>query len=148
MHLDYKRANEWSSKVIAAAIEVHRIKGAGLLESIYEKCLMRELELRGIPAENQVLVRVEYKGFTFDEPLRLDVYVDRCLIMELKAVEVVLPIHKAKLMSYMKLMDAPIGLIMNFHELILKRGIKRMILKGAGPWPSPSCTRRCSGSQD
>ena len=131
MHQDYERANEWSSKVIASAIELHRVKGPGLIESIYEKCLMRELELRGIPAENQVLVRVEYKGFTFDEPLRLDVYVDRCLIMELKAVEAVLPIHKAKLISYMKLMDAPIGLNINFHELILKRGIKRMILKGA-----------------
>ena len=131
MHKDFKCADEWSNKVIGAAIEVHRVKGPGLLEEIYEKCLIREMELRGIPARNQLVVPVEYKGLTFDQPLRLDVYVDKCLIVELKAVEAILPVHKAQLMSYMKLLDAPLGLLINFHELILKKGIKRFVLPGA-----------------
>lgn len=94
--------------MIGAAIEVHRQKGPGLLESIYEKCLMRELELRAIPARNQRSVPVEYKGLVFEETLKLDVFVDDCLILELKAVETVLPIHKAQLLSYLKLLNAPI----------------------------------------
>ena len=133
MHPKYRRADEWSRKLIGAAIEVHRLKGPGLLEPIYEKCLMRELFLQNIPAKNQVVVPIEYKGYMFEEPLRLDVYVDDCLLVELKAVETILPIHKAQLFSYMKLLDAPIGLLINFHELVLKDGIKRMILPGAGP---------------
>ena len=131
MHPEFKRADAWSKKFIGAAIEVHRNKGPGLLESIYEKCLMRELELQGIPAKDQLIVTVEYKGYTFDEPLKLDVYVDNCLIMELKAVENVLPIHKAQLMSYMKLLNVPVGLLINFHEVKLVDGIHRMILPGA-----------------
>ncbi len=131
MHKDFKRADAWSGKVIGAAIEVHRQKGPGLIEEIYEKCFMRELQLQNIPAENQTVVPIEYKGLTFDQPLRLDVYVDKCLIVELKAVETVLPVHKAQLMSYMKLLDAPLGLLINFHEVTLKRGIHRMVLPGA-----------------
>ena len=131
MHPDFQRADQWSKKVIGAAIEVHRQKGPGLLERIYEKCLMRELELQGIPARNQVVVAVEYKGYTFEEPLKLDVYVDGCLIVELKAVETVLPIHKAQLLSYMKLLNAPVGLLINFHEMKLVDGIHRLILPGA-----------------
>jgi GxxExxY protein len=131
VHPDFQRADQWSKKVIGAAIEVLRQKGPGLLESIYEKCLMRELELQGIPARNQVVVAVEYKGYTFEEPLKLDVYVDGCLIVELKAVETVLPIHKAQLLSYMKLLNAPVGLLINFHEMKLVDGIHRLILPGA-----------------
>jgi GxxExxY protein len=131
MHPRYERAHAWSKAVIGAAIEVHRRKGPGLLESIYERCLMRELELRGIPAVNQVVIPIEYKGLVFEESLRLDVYVDSCLIVELKAVEEVLPIHKAQLLSQMKLLDAPLGLLINFHEMVLKNGIHRMILPGA-----------------
>jgi GxxExxY protein len=131
VHPRYARAHEWPSRVIGAAMEVHREKGPGLIESIYEKCLIRELELKDIPAVNQVVVPVEYKGYTFDEPLKLDVYVDGCLILELKAVQEVLPIHKAQLLSYMKLLDAPLGLLINFHELVLKDGIHRLILPGS-----------------
>jgi GxxExxY protein len=131
MHKDFVRADQWTGKVIGAAIEVHRQKGAGLLEEIYEKCFMRELAIQKIPAESQITVPIEYKGFTFDYPLILDVYIDKCLIVELKAVECILPIHKAQLMSYMKLLDAPLGLLINFHEVILKNGIHRMILAGA-----------------
>ncbi len=131
MHPLYEKANALSYKVIGAALEVHKDKGSGLYEAIYEKCLMRELELQGIPAINQLNVPVEYKGYTFEEPLRLDVIVDESLILELKSVETVMPAHKAKWLSYMKLMDIPLGLIINFHEPILKNGISRMILPGA-----------------
>ena len=131
MHKDYERANRWTERVIGAAIEVHRHKGPGLLEEIYEKCLMRELEIQCVPAENQTIVPIEYKGFRFDQPLKLDIYVDRCLIIEVKAVDRILPVHKAQLLSYMKLLDAPLGLLVNFHELRLKDGIHRLILAGA-----------------
>src|SRR5262245_59952962 len=131
MHPLYEKADKLSSEVIGAAIEVHRHKGPGLIESIYEQCMLRELELRSIPATTQKLVRVEYKGLIFDEPLRFDVLVDDCLLVELKAVEILHPSSKAQLFSYMKLLDIPIGLLINFHEPILKNGISRMILPGA-----------------
>jgi len=90
-----------------------------------------ELELRSIPATTQKLVRVEYKGLVFDEPLRFDILVDDCLLVEVKAVEVLHPSSKAQLFSYMKLLDVPIGLLINFHEGVLKNGFSRMILPGA-----------------
>jgi len=91
----YEKADDLSAKVIGAAIEVHRNKGPGLIESIYERCLLRELELRGISATTQKIVRVEYKGLLFDEPLRFDLLVDDCLLVELKAVEVLHAASKA-----------------------------------------------------
>ena len=131
MHPLYEKADRLSQLVIGAAIEVQRHKGPGLIESIYERCLLRELELRSVPATTQKIVRVEYKGLVFDEPLRFDVLVDGCLLVELKAVETVHPSSKAQLFSYMKLLDVPIGLLINFHEPVLKNGIARMILPGA-----------------
>ena len=92
---------------------------------------MRELDLLSIPAATQKLVRVEYKGLVFNAPLRFDLLVDDCLLVELKAVEILHPSSKAQLFSYMKLLDIPIGLLINFHEPILKNGISRMILPGA-----------------
>ena len=133
MHPSYEKADRLSSEVIGAAIEVHRQQGAGLIESIYERCLLRELDLRSIPATTQKIVRVEYKGLVFDEPLRFDLLVDNCLLVELKAVEVLHPSSKAQLFSYMKLLDIPIGLLVNFHQPVLKNGICRMILPGAKP---------------
>lgn len=131
MHSKFRQADALSKEIIGAAIEVHRHKGPGLLETIYEKCLMRELEIRKIPAARQRIVPIEYKGLVFEEPLKVDIIIDDCLIVELKAVEQVLPKHKAQLMSYMKLLDAPIGLLFNFHELTLVSGTHRMILPGA-----------------
>jgi GxxExxY protein len=78
-----------------------------------------------------LIVPIEYKGYTFEEPLRLDILVDDCLLLELKSVETVHPIHKAQLLSYMKLIDVPIGLVLNFHEIQMRDGIHRMILPGA-----------------
>ena len=131
MHPLFEKADRLSREVIGAAIEVHRLKGPGLIESIYEKCLLRELSLRGLSAVNQRLVRIEYKGLVFEEPLRFDVLVEECLLLELKSVQDVLPIHKAQLLSYMKLLDVPVGLLINFHEEKLVDGIHRMILPGA-----------------
>ena len=131
MHPLYERADSLSGEVIGAGIEVHRRKGPGLIESIYERCLLRELELRSIPATTQKIVRVEYKGLVFDEPLRFDLLVDNCLLVELKAVEILHPSSKAQLFSYMKLLNIPLGLLINFHEPVLKSGIFRMILPGA-----------------
>jgi GxxExxY protein len=101
--------------------------------------LLRELELRSIPAATQKIVRVEYKGLVFDEPLRFDLLVDDCLLVELKAVELLHPSSKAQLFSYMKLLGIPIGLLINFQETVLKNGIFRMILPGAN---------RTEGSED
>ncbi|MFZ5495860.1 MAG: GxxExxY protein [Verrucomicrobiota bacterium] len=132
MHPKYPKADALSPAIIGAAIEVHRNKGPGLVESINERGLMHELGLRGFPSVNQRIVRIEYKGFVFEEPMRLDVLVDDCLIVEDKVVERILPIHKAQLLSYMKLLDIPVGLLINYHEPLLKDGITRLILPGAG----------------
>ncbi|MEA3164394.1 MAG: hypothetical protein QOE88_2212 [Verrucomicrobiota bacterium] len=126
-----ERANAWSQIVIGAAIEVHRLKGPGLLEEIYSKCLGRECELRDIPFVKELRVSLEYKGLVFDQSLRVDILVDNLLIVELKAVEKILPIHKAQLLSYLKLLNKPLGLLINFHEPILKNGIYRMMLEDA-----------------
>lgn len=131
MHEQYEKADRLSKEVIGAAIEVHRIMGPGLLESIYEKCLLRELELRKLEAANQDEVRIEYKGLIFAQELRFDILVERCLLLELKAVQEVQPIHKAQLLSYMKLMNIPLGLLINFHAVRLVDGISRMILRDA-----------------
>jgi GxxExxY protein len=131
MHPLFTKADQLSHEVIGAAIEVHRLKGPGLLESIYEKCLMRELSLRRVTFVSQQIVKVEYKGLVFEEPLRFDLLVESCLLVELKSVQEILPIHKAQLLSYMKLLDVPVGLLINFGELKLSDGLSRMILPGA-----------------
>ena len=131
MHPNFEKADRLSREVIGAAIEVHRVMGPGLLESIYEKCLLHELELRGLRALRQQQVKIDYKGFEFQEELKFDLLVEGVLLLELKAVQEVLPIHKAQLLSYMKLLDVPLGLVMNFHELKIVDGTFRMMLPGA-----------------
>src|SRR5881397_1624569 len=131
MHALFERASGLTEAIIAAAIEVHRDKAPGLIESIYEWCLLKELELRGLECVSQKSVLIEYKGFTREEPLRFDVLVESCVLVEAKAVEKVLPIHKAQLLSYMKLLNVPVGLIINFHEMKVADGVHRLILPGA-----------------
>lgn len=131
MHPLYPQADSLSRTVIGAAIEVHKSTGPGLLESIYEKCLAHELGLRGHKTCNQKTVRITYKNLVVEEPLRCDMLVDDCLILELKTVEHLAPIHKAQLLSYMKLMNIPIGLLINFNSLRLVDGIERLVLRGA-----------------
>ena len=131
MHPLFSQASGITHDVIGAAIEVHKDKGPGLLESIYEWCLTKELQLRGHQVQDQDYVVIHYKQFSKEEPLRFDLLVDKCLFVEAKAVEQVHPIHKAQLLSYMKLLDIPLGLVINFHELKLTDGISRLILPGA-----------------
>src|SRR2546423_571595 len=131
MHLLYQKASGLTETIIAAAIEVHRNKGPGLIESIYEWCLLKELGLGGLKCVNQKVVLIDYKGFTREEPLRFDVLVEECVLVEAKAVEKILPLHKAQLLSYMKLLGVPLGLLINFHEMKVTDGISRLILPGA-----------------
>ena len=131
MHPAVTRAAGLTDAVIGAAIEVHREMGPGLLESIYEWCLIKELELRGLACVSQRLVVVEYKGFTREESLRLDILVEGCLLVEAKAVKDVISIHKARLLSYVKLLNIPLGLVINFHEMKLVDGVHRLILPSA-----------------
>jgi GxxExxY protein len=131
MHPLFERASSLTETIIASAIEVHRDKGPGLIESIYEWCLLKELGLRGLGCVTQRSVLIRYKGFTREEPLRLDILVESCVLVEAKAVEKILPIHKAQLLSYMKLLDVPVGLLINFHEIKVTDGVNRLILPGA-----------------
>ena len=131
MHSLFQKANELTGTIIGAAVEVHRNKGPGLIETIYEWCLIKELELRQLRSVSQRPVLVEYKGFTRKKPLRFDVLVEDCVLVEAKAVQEILPIHKAQLLSYMKLLDVPLGLVINFHEPKLTDGVRRLILPRA-----------------
>ena len=131
MHPLFVQASGITHDVIGAAIEVHKDKGPGLLESIYEWCLSIELGIRGHQVENQENVIIRYKQFQRIEPLKFDVLIDKCLLIEVKAVETVHPISKAQLLSYMKLLDIPLGLIINFNVLKLTDGLSRLILPGA-----------------
>ena len=131
MHPLFSKESALTEAVIAAAIEVHRDKGPGLMESIYEWCLVKELELRGLNSVAQKSVVIRYKKFTRQEALKFDVLVEDCLLVEVKAVEKILPIHKAQLLSYMKLLNVPLGLLINFHEMRVVAGVKRLMLRGA-----------------
>jgi GxxExxY protein len=115
-----------TGEVIGAAIEVQKILGPGLLESTYEECLCRELELRKIPYERQKELPIEYKGLKLDCGYRLDILVANRLIFELKACESLQPIHEAQLLTYLKLTGIKLGLLINFNVPMLKQGIKRI----------------------
>ena len=101
------------------------------MESIYERCLIHELALAGIISVSQKAIAITYKDLVFEESLRFDLLVEDCLLIEVKSVDRTLPVHKAQLFSYMKLLNVPVGLLLNFHEVLLKNGISRMILPGA-----------------
>lgn len=131
MHPLFTKASNLTHDVIGAAIEVHKNKGPGLLESIYEWCLTMELQLRDHQVKTQDAVVVRWKEFTKEYPLKFDLLIDGCLLVEAKAVNEVLPIHKAQLLSYMKLLDIPLGLLINFNEQTLTSGVSRLILPGA-----------------
>jgi GxxExxY protein len=117
-----------SNRVIGCALEVHRALGPGLLESAYEQCLAHELSLAGINFRLQVPVAVEYKGIKIDCGYRIDMLINDELIVELKSVERIVPIHQAQLLTYMKLAEVKVGLLINFNVEILKAGIKRFVL--------------------
>ena len=118
--------NHLSGQAIGAAIEVHKELGPGLLESIYEECLCRELELRNISFEKQKSIPIKYKGVQISSEYKLDLVVDNRLILELKTCETILPIHEAQLLTYLKLTGVELGLLINFNLPVLKDGIKRL----------------------
>jgi GxxExxY protein len=123
-----KYLNELTYQVIGCAIEVHKHLGPGLLESIYEKCFLRELKLRGMAYKNQTWVPLQYKGLELDTELRLDVLVEDILCVELKAQDGLLPIHDAVLLSYMQMLQKPKGILINFHCInIFKEGQKTLV---------------------
>ena len=122
-----KALNELSHRVIGAAIEVYRHLGPGFLESVYEEALCYELMLRSIPYERQFNVAVQYKNHVVGAG-RLDLLIDRCLVVELKAIELILPIHIAQTMSYLKTTGYTLALLINFNVTALRNGIKRVIL--------------------
>lgn len=121
--------NSISREIIGAAIEVHKILGPGLLESAYQECLARELSLRGKEFEREKTLPVEYKGTRLDCGFRVDFLVKQQVLVELKAVEKVLPIHQAQILTYLKLMNLKLGILLNFNVPMMREGIKRLALK-------------------
>lgn len=119
--------NKLSGEVIGAAIEVHKGLGPGLLESAYEECLCYELSQRGIGFKRQVVLPVQYKGVNLEAGYRIDVLVEEMIILELKSVEQIQPIHEAQLLTYLKLADKWLGLLINFNTPVLKNGIRRIV---------------------
>ena len=137
-----RRFDELTDQVIGACIEVHRCLGPGLLESAYEECLCHELSLRNLAFERQVPLPVHYKAVKLDCGYRLDIVVDRQLVLELKTVEALLPIHQAQLLTYLKLSGMTHGLLVNFHVPVLKHGLKRIV----NEFPDFSAPPRLRGS--
>ncbi len=128
MRTTKKYLNELTYQFINCAIEVHKHLGAGLLESVYERCFLRELPLRGIANKSQIWVPLEYKGLLLETELRLDVLVEDILCVELKAQEGLLPINDAILLSYMQMLQKPKGILINFHCVnIFKEGQKTLV---------------------
>ena len=119
--------NDISGKIIGAAIEVHKHLGPGLLESAYEECLCCEMQLRGIEFKRQVPLSLNYKGIVLDCGYRLDLLVEDKVIVELKSIEDLEPIHEAQMLTYLKLRNAWLGLIINFNVIMLKDGVRRLV---------------------
>jgi GxxExxY protein len=120
-------ANSISQKIIEAGMEVHKTLGPGLLESIYENCLAFELGLREVRYERQIPVPVFYKNMLVGRSFRLDLVVENAIIVELKTVDRIIPIHEAQLISYLRLSGLSLGLILNFNSAFFRDGIKRMV---------------------
>lgn len=120
--------NEITEKIIGAAIEVHKTIGPGLLESAYEECLAHEMKLRRLHFERQLALPVEYKGVKLDCGYRLDYLVEKAVVLELKALDAIQSIHKAQLLTYLKLGGWTVGLLINFNVPVLRDGIKRVVL--------------------
>ena len=120
--------SELTEQIVGAAIEVHRHWGPGLYEEIYERSLCREWSLRGLAFDNQLPIPLLYKGEKVGDDLRLDVWVEKKVVVEAKAVAELLPVHEAQLLTYMRLTKSRVGLLINFNVAVLKDGIRRMVL--------------------
>ena len=117
-----------TERIISAAIDIHKLLGPGLLESVYETCLCHELQIRGIAYERQKSLPVVYKGIRLDAGLRIDIFVEKIVVIELKCVDKIAPVHESQLLTYMRLSGVSTGLLLNFYTPRLVDGIKRMIL--------------------
>jgi GxxExxY protein len=119
--------NKLSKEILDACFVVHKALGPGLLESVYEMCLMYEFSLRNIAAKNQVEVPLIYKGKVLSKEFRIDILIENEIVMELKAVEAILPVHEAQIISYLKLADKRLGFLVNFNVPVMKNGFKRYV---------------------
>jgi GxxExxY protein len=120
-----ERIEQTAAQNVDAAVKVHKALGPGLLESVYEACLCHELFLRDIPFQRQLDLPICYEGIRLESGLRIDLLVDSCIVLELKTVEKVLPVHEAQLLSYLKLTNCRIGFLLNFNVPLMKDGIRR-----------------------
>ena len=128
MNITQKYLNELTYQIIGCAIEVHKQLGPGLIESVYEKCFIREILIRNLNFKNQLWIPIEYKGIHLEADLRLDVLVEDLLLVELKAIEGILPVHEAQVLTYMKLLRKPKGILINFNcTNIFKEGQKTFV---------------------
>jgi len=119
--------NDITGMIVDAALQIHKDLGPGLLESVYEAVLAKKLEQRGLNVERQKILRFEYDGMTFDEGFRMDLLVEDQVVVELKSVEQIAPVHKKQLLTYLKLAKKPVGLLINFGSATLKEGLTRII---------------------
>lgn len=125
--MDKENLNSLSKQILEASIAVHKEMGPGLLESVYQQCLVKELSLRGIKTDSLVPVSLQYKGHTLNKDYAIDILVENDIIVELKAVEIILPVHEAQIISYLKLADKRLGFLINFNVPLLKDGFKRFV---------------------
>jgi len=123
----FMELNDLTGRIIGAAIEVHKILGPGLLESVYEECLCRELGIAQVLFERQKEIPIEYKGIKLTCGYRIDLLVEERIIVEIKSCDIILPVHEAQLLTYLKLMGLKVGLLINFNVPILRDGLKRFI---------------------
>jgi len=125
--MEIDKYEELAKQIFLASLEVHKIMGPGLLESVYELCLLKELQLRDILAESQVGIPLQFKGFDLFKEYKIDILVEKEIIIELKSVDTILPVHQAQIISYLKLADKRMGFLINFNVPIIKNGFKRFV---------------------
>ena len=125
--MEINRYEELAKEIFLASLEVYKIMGSGLLESVYEMCLLRELQLRNISAECQVTISLQYKGFNLSKEYKIDILVEKQIIIELKSVDSILPVHEAQLISHLKLADKRMGFLINFNVPLIKSGFRRFV---------------------
>jgi GxxExxY protein len=125
--LEKEEYDRISKEIVDSCITVHRIMGPGLLESVYEMCLMKEFELRNIKAYNQVTIPLVYKNFELSKEFKIDILVENEIILELKSAEIMIPVFEAQLLSYLRLTDKRLGFLINFNVPLIKNGIKRFV---------------------
>ncbi len=125
--MNREELNKLSKQIVDASISVHKEMGPGLLESVYEYCLLKEFELRNIKAKSQVIIPLYYKGELLSKIFKIDILVENEIALELKAVDYILPVHEAQIISYLKLADKRLGFLLNFNVDLMKNGIKRFV---------------------